>query len=98
VFWFGVLFDVELVVASDSSSEQDSSNDGSSPAEFVTVNGGQENPESADGSASTIFVMETTTVTELVIVSVGSQSCLRRTANKYKQLADLVANPYAFEL
>jgi hypothetical protein len=42
VFWFGVLFDAELVVASDSSSEQDSSNDNSSPTKFVTVNGWQE--------------------------------------------------------
>jgi len=66
VFWFGVLFDVEVVVASDSS--RDSSNDSSSPAEFVTVNGGQENLESSDGLASTISVMETVTVTELVIV------------------------------
>ena len=74
----GALIDVELGVASDSSSEQDSSKDSSSPTEFVTVIGSQEKPESSDDSAITISVIAIVTVMVLVIVtvSVGSQSCL----------------------
>jgi len=99
VLWLGVLLDVELGVASESSSEHSSSNDSSSPAEFVTVIGRQENPESSDGSASTISVLSTVTVTVLVIVtvSVGSQSCLGRKALALGLVVDVGGGLYESE-